>query len=257
MRKFKLLNYFISEMIGLPLIHLDEVASTNDLAREWLETGKAGHGAVFTTEFQKAGKGRDNAIWESDRGKNLLLTLILESESFRVESRVELNIIISLSLHDLLNRYYRGRTKIKWPNDIFVDEGKIAGILIENSIQGKNIRSSIIGIGININQEKFEYENAVSMKLLDGQNHLKEEILFGLLDCIKHRLSSWKPGISANLHEEYERNMYKLNEQSRFMKNNAPFTGVIRGMDESGRLILDKENQLHYFENREIQMLSA
>ena len=139
-------------IIGSVIKFHKELTSTNDQAFMLLKTINPVEGTVIYADFQKAGRGQKDNKWESEKGKNLLLSIILYPTSIRPEDQFYLSMAVSLGICDFIDSFFPG-SKIKWPNDIYINDDKIAGILIENSVMGETIESTIAGIGININQK--------------------------------------------------------------------------------------------------------
>ena len=135
-------------MIGSKIIRYDEVESTSKSVANVLENGLAQHGMVIMAEHQTAGRGQRGAIWQSEKGKNILFSMYLQTPGLFIQHAEALSHFVSLSICDILKEM-NVIAKIKWPNDILIDSLKIAGILIENQLQGSRIMGSIIGIGIN------------------------------------------------------------------------------------------------------------
>ena len=145
--------------------------------------------------------------------------------------------------------------KIKWPNDILYDGRKIAGILIENILRGSSLDYSVIGIGLNINQTEFQNSSASSLRLITGlQFDINEKIEF-LLMCIEKRYLHLKNGDHATMLKEYYARLYKFNEVSSYSCASGTFQGTIRGVDEQGHLLIEKDKQISAFGFKEVQFL--
>ena len=141
-------------IIGSKLLFFENLPSTNSHAASLLRDNKVSEGAVIYTNYQSAGRGQGGNKWESEENKNLLISIVLFPSMISPADQFLLSMAVSLGICDFLDRYISA-ISIKWPNDIYVKNDKIAGILIENSIMGDHIENTIAGIGININQEKF------------------------------------------------------------------------------------------------------
>ena len=140
---------------GRNLIKVKTIASTNNYALELLANNEPIEGTAIMAEYQQSGKGQRGSGWLSDEGANLLVSLIFYPRFLSPNNQFYLNIIASLAVMETVNNFCRADVKVKWPNDVYANERKIAGILIENSIRGSQIFSSVIGIGLNINQTSF------------------------------------------------------------------------------------------------------
>ena len=143
-----------STMEKTRIIHVEETHSTNSLLREWLEQEPLSTGSVIVADFQTAGRGQVGNVWESARGKNLTFSLVLYPQALPVNQQFLISQIAALSVKETLDAYTEG-ISIKWPNDIYWQDKKICGMLIENDLSGHNLLRSIIGIGINLNQTIF------------------------------------------------------------------------------------------------------
>ena len=136
--------------------YIKETDSTNNLIRKMMQDENLPEGFLVYTDFQTAGKGQPGNTWESEAGKNLLFSIVLYPHEIPIHEQFVLSEIASLSIKNILAKYTDG-ISVKWPNDIYWNDRKIAGILIENSLKKNEINYSIIGIGLNINQTIFRW----------------------------------------------------------------------------------------------------
>ncbi len=155
------------------LIILEEVDSTNNYAMAMVQKGLAKSGNAVFAMSQRAGKGRRGSTWQSEKGKNILLSILTQMQWLPVQQQFQLIIAAALACHDFFIKYTNKNIKIKWPNDIFINDRKAGGILIENVIKGNLWQWSVIGIGLNINQQAFERNkfSATSLKQITGKNY--------------------------------------------------------------------------------------
>ena len=153
--------------IGKKLIHLNEVDSTNTYLKTLCENEILPEGTVVIAESQYAGRGQRSNTWESEPGKNIIMSLIFYPGFLSANRQFLLSQAVALALQEFIsNLLPEEKTSIKWPNDIYVGDKKIAGILIESSWMGNQVKNSIVGIGININQDGFYHPNAISLKMI-------------------------------------------------------------------------------------------
>jgi BirA family biotin operon repressor/biotin-[acetyl-CoA-carboxylase] ligase len=229
--------------IGSNLIYFEELTSTNSQASRMLKEGLAGHGCVIYTDYQTSGRGRAGNRWESKRGKNLLISIILNPESIMPENQFFISMAISLGICDFADNHISG-SKIKWPNDIYVNDDKIAGILIENSILGDTIESTIAGIGININQTEFpsSVPNPASLSMLTGREYDRNICLEELLSYLDVRYGMLMSGKLEQLEKEYISRLYWLNEWHSYRSEGKLFKGIAKGISAYGKLIIEDEN---------------
>jgi len=233
------------------IIYLPKVKSTNSYALQQIENNALNHGDVIFTLNQESGKGQGDNIWESEPGSNLLISLVLTPKTIDASEQFVLTQLISLAIIDLLKDYFPNKSlkkelKIKWPNDIYVGDKKIAGILFQNFIKGNKIEYSIVGIGINVNQTKFfsSAPNPISIinkieKLIDI-NILLENLLKNI-GTIYEKYSNCSN--FAKLKSKYINNLYRYNIWSSYSDNEGSFKGRIVDIDEYGRLIVEQENR--------------
>ncbi|MFY8172406.1 MAG: biotin--[acetyl-CoA-carboxylase] ligase [Sphingobacteriaceae bacterium] len=242
---------------GKNIIHLKEVHSTNSYTAEMLSnSAPIPEGSVIMADFQTAGKGQTGAIWESLPKENLLLSIYYRPHFLKIADQFMLSIAISLAICDFLKNYIEDVT-IKWPNDIYVGNQKIAGVLIENSIQQDVINNSIIGIGLNINQKVFstQAKNACSLSQLTGKEYDLQQMLQSLCECIEERYDAIKTEDYQSIRLDYLKQLYRLQHPANYMINGQVQLGTIEGIDEIGRLAISINGSIHYFNNKEITFI--
>lgn len=193
------------------------------------------------TAFQTEGRGQAGNKWESEKGKNLLFSIILYPSLVSAADQFLISIAVSLGICDFLDRYVSGCT-IKWPNDIYLKNDKIAGILIENSLMGDSIESCVVGIGININQAEFSRSIAypASLKNATGLEYSTDNCLKELLGDLDSRYKELLYGDREKLSGEYISRLYRLLESHSFKTGDTLFKGIITGISTSGLLIIEK-----------------
>lgn len=242
-------------IIGSTIIFHDELTSTNNEASHLLKSQELTEGTVLCTDFQSAGRGQAGNIWESARGKNLLFSVVLYPTSVVAEEQFLISMTISLGICDFIDRYFKG-SKIKWPNDIYVNNDKIAGILIESSIIGENIENSVIGIGFNLNQENFSQQilNPASLKSITGTNYDRDICFRQLLEDLDRRYKILLYGEREPVLCEYNARIYRFNTWNRYKKGNKVITGRIKDVSLSGRLSLEeKDGRCNSYSFKEIE----
>jgi BirA family biotin operon repressor/biotin-[acetyl-CoA-carboxylase] ligase len=241
---------------GQNLIELATVASTNTYASELLQREKPPEGTVIFTPNQTNGKGQMSNIWESEPNKNLTFSIIYYPHFLAADEQFLLNQIICIGICEYLNFKTNLKAVIKWPNDILINKQKISGILIENSLQGSRINSSIIGIGININQTSFTKTaaNPTSLKLLTHQEYNLMNCLHSVCSFIEaYYLELQTLNKHPKLREKYLKMLFGFNEEIKYLENAIEKTGIIIGVTPEGRLqIKDADNEIHIYNNKEI-----
>ncbi len=244
--------------IGRNFLELPTVNSTNEYALALLSKSKPPEGTVISTPNQYAGRGQIGSGWESEPGKNITLSIILYPTLLTPDRQFFLNQTISLAVFDLLAKYFPNKTKIKWPNDIYINDKKIAGILIQNAISRMHLRSSVIGIGININQETFnpQIPNPTSFKLETGHETDTTILMSELCHFMENRYLKLKSGNLVPLQEDYLRHLYRYQTESLFQRpDGIVFKGTIIGISEIGELKIERKGTVEAFGLKEIKFL--
>lgn len=237
----------------LPVCH-----STNDIAAEIIQSEtNVFEGMVIITDNQTAGRGQRGNVWEASVGENLTFSLILKPSFLKASEQFKLNVAVSLGVLDCLSEYIDEDLKVKWSNDIYFQNHKMGGILIENTLQGYQIGHSVIGIGLNINQTHFPVINATSLKNVT-KNPLKydlSEILSKLLESLEKNYLTIKNGDYEMLKSRYLSNLFRMNENHHFRKNGQLFLGKITGINESGQLGIETDGLVEYFGFKEVEFV--
>lgn len=239
--------------IGQKMLHLASVDSTNNYAANLLKQGDLEHGTVILADEQYAGRGQRGAEWLVKPGENLTFSFFLSDVNLSVNRQFVLTQLVSLGMVDFL-RKFGIEASIKWPNDIYVGDSKICGMLIENQLSGSSIKSSIIGIGLNVNQEAFSGFSATSLKLVTGKQHIIQELIFSLIftlnEMFKENLNR-----TARIDERYHENLYRRDEMSDYEDASGKFQGVIKGVSPEGRLIVLRDHKEYLYELKEIRFV--
>ncbi len=235
--------------IGNQIIELEKVDSTNKYVLRLLEKNKKiDEGTIITTHSQYAGKGQDKNYWESEPGKNLTLSIVLQPEFLKIEKQFMLNKIIALSVYNFINSFGFKKTSIKWPNDIYIENKKVAGILINNTIRGNSYDYCVAGLGININQEKFisDAPNPISLKQISGKEYDLKECLNTLCSITEHWYNKLKNEQIKIINTAYIEALYRYNKFSKYILRGRPIKAKITGISEYGKLILQTKNNETY-----------
>jgi BirA family biotin operon repressor/biotin-[acetyl-CoA-carboxylase] ligase len=230
-------------IIGSNIISLLNLPSTNTYAANLLKSEVVPEGTIIRTEFQSDGRGQKGNTWESEAGKNLIISIILHPENVAPSDQFLISMMISLGIYDFLKEEFPG-CRIKWPNDIYVNDDKIAGILIENSIMDNTILNSIAGIGLNINQKVFlsDAPNPVSMSMITGKEYNCDDCFNALTDSLDKRHAQLKAEDYSNIRSDYKTQLYRLNEWSDFRDSDIVFKGRIVSVNTEGMLMIERQN---------------
>lgn len=234
---------------NITIIYLDEVDSTNDTARAFLDAGRISGETLIIARFQRRGRGRGKRTWLSTRNMNLTVSYVFFPAFLSPSHQFYLSAIVSLAVYDVISYYANGVT-IKWPNDIYVLNDKIAGILIENSIEGNKFTSCIAGIGINVNEKEFDpsLPNPTSLYLATGKMYDTDAVLDILISHLQSRTGLLKESKGDLLMKEYINKLYLLNRYFTYRTPAGRIMAKIVGVDDFGRLnLLDNKGQLHLY----------
>ncbi len=234
---------------------IKEVDSTNSYLARALKIERLPEGTLLSASKQVTGRGQSGAHWESEEGKNLLVSFVFYPNFILPKDIFLLNKTFSLAVYDFVKELTNQAIKIKWPNDIYWNHRKLAGILIENSISSSAISHSILGIGINVNQTRFSstIPNPVSLYDIVGIELDPDELLGSLCSYIEARYLQLKMGERGLIESDYNKVMYSINEWRTFNASGETFEGKIISVDENGRLVVeDRNGELLVFNAKEI-----
>ncbi len=231
--------------IGFPFVELQSVDSTNNYARNLLHEGLAQHGMAIFAHEQLAGKGQRGRIWSSDKSSNVILSLIVNPQSLVLSQQFQLSVCVALSVHELFMKFAGTDTKIKWPNDLYWQDRKAGGILIESVVGSREsgISSwdwSIVGVGININQTAFPsyLSNPVSLKQITGKNFDAVMLAKELCMIMNQKFDELMYSGFENIYAQYLTHLYKINATVKLRKDNRVFEAVIKGVNKAGQLVV-------------------
>lgn len=249
-----LASHKYENLLGQNLIRLTRVDSTNNYAANFLKTSKAVSGTVIMADEQTNGRGQRGASWQSEPGMNLQCSAIWLPNGLELQHQKYLNFAVGVALVQYLSKK-NIVAQIKWPNDILVNEKKICGVLIENSLKGANISNVIIGIGLNVNQLEFGALNATSLKLENNQFYPIDEVISGVLNELNQTLQLIVDGRLEELENLYFLHLFGFNTQLNFEDMNGLFRGEITGVDPFGNLIVQANGEARTFGLKEIKFL--
>jgi BirA family biotin operon repressor/biotin-[acetyl-CoA-carboxylase] ligase len=222
--------------VNWKIIHIDETDSTNQWLKDYYskEPGRKGESVAVVADYQTAGRGCGTNRWESERGKNLLFSLMIHPEDLPANKQFQISMAISLAIVDALGQLI-GDLSIKWPNDIYWRNGKLAGILIENTLKGNLIKDSIIGVGLNVNQREFHSDapNPVSLWQITGQETDREQLLKDILN---------RQDFRVDLKECYMKLLYRRKGFHPYTDKDGVFMAEIAGVEDDGHLLLIDED---------------
>jgi BirA family biotin operon repressor/biotin-[acetyl-CoA-carboxylase] ligase len=227
----------------MPIIKLDAIDSTNDYLKQLVQKNTLENFTVVIANEQTKGRGQMGTQWLSETGKNLIMSVLVNDLSPKTISVFDLNVAVTLAVFEVVNHFKISNLKIKWPNDIMADSKKLGGILIENTIKPNGNYTSIIGIGLNVNQIDFDFlPNATSMINCTSIPYDLEEIAL----MIREKLQFYLVKLDKSINEFWELyldNLYKKNRPTAFEDANGyRFMGIILNVTRDGLLEVQKED---------------
>ncbi|MDR1680115.1 MAG: biotin--[acetyl-CoA-carboxylase] ligase [Prevotellaceae bacterium] len=241
-----------------PIIHLSQTTSTNDSLSELVRREKPENGSIVYTDFQTSGRGQAGSGWESEKGKNLLFSIVFYPENVSIQQNFILSQMVAVAIADVLKTLLPSESvSIKWANDIYVGEKKIVGILIENIIQGARVSTSIAGIGLNVNQLLFRSNapNPVSLRQLTGKTFDLVELLNKLQHSLLKQFALLQQNRTA-ITTNYIHNLFRREGYHNYADENGTFKAKFHNILPDGQLILEtKEGEKKYFFFKELQFL--
>ena len=251
------------------IIHIDETDSTNRWLKDKASKAEAlgfapqtlrlqplntntSENTVVWTDYQTAGRGCGTNTWESERGKNLLFSMLIHPTDISANEQFRITEIVSVALCQTLQAYINNKVEIKWPNDIYVGDKKICGILIENRLQGNVIKESIIGIGLNVNQTAFKSDapNPVSIRQLTGKETDLEELLQAFLRAFDVTYHSKTTCFT------YKSMLYRRGKYAYYEDKTSCFGATLTDVLPDGRLLLvDKDGRERLYAFKEVSFI--
>ena len=244
--------------MAIKILHFDEINSTNVFLYDKISENNDISDMVVVADYQTAGRGMDKNRWESEAGKNLLFSIALNVNFLEAENQFKISQAVSVAIVETLSQFVDDkRLFIKWPNDIYFGDKKLAGMLIQNTIEGRMMGVSIIGIGLNVNQIEFSKDipNPISLKMISGRDFDLDNLLNLLVSSIKTKVESLRDKENQNeINEKYVSRSYRFGIWSDYFYQNQVKSMIIRGFDKYGRLLLhDKEGAEIVCDVKELQ----
>lgn len=230
------------------IVKLHATTSTNDELKSRFRESELPHLTTIYTMEQTRGKGQQGATWVSEKGKNLTFSVLIK-ENLQKLSPFKLNQVISVTIVEWLKDELQIQSKIKWPNDILSVRHKLCGILIENVFAKDKMAYSIIGIGLNVNQEEFvDLPKAISLKQITNREFDLEELLISFLEHLKKNLRN-----PLQIAQNYNKYLFKYQQLTTFNSSTGMIEGIVKGTDLDGKLILEVQGEQKAFDLKELQ----
>lgn len=238
--------------------HYNEIDSTNSELRRLISKGEAEDFLAVMADFQTAGRGQVGNHWESEPYSNLLLSVLLRPACLDVRQQYMLSMAISSAIQRALSRYVND-VKIKWPNDVYVGDKKLAGILIENSLRGTLIADSIMGIGVNVNQTKFvsDAPNPVSVKMITSRNNDPADVASAIIAELRTAMQLVDTRAFQSIVDDYMRILYRYDsEMHPFSDDKGRFMARISHIEPDGHLhLIDEHGQDRCYAFKEVEFI--
>lgn len=228
------------------LVKLNAINSTSTYLKELTKKSNVKSWTVVTAEFQNSGRGQQQTKWVSEKGKNLICSILIHFNDLKIEDQFYLNCAISLGIFKAISSYEIPDLKIKWPNDIMSASKKMGGILVENSLKGNLIYQSVVGIGLNINQDKFSnvLPHAISMKQILNNDIDRAELLNEIVTSLKEQIEILNNKKFELLHINYEKALFKIGKVHTFEDSQMrKFVGKLLGVSKQGQLLVELEDE--------------
>ena len=247
--------------MAIKILHFDEINSTNVWLYDKISEKHDIADIVVVADHQTAGRGMDKNRWESEAGKNMLFSIALNVNFLEAENQFKISQAVSVAIVETLQKFIDAKDlSIKWPNDIYFGDKKLAGMLIQNTVEGRMMGVTIIGIGLNVNQIEFSKDipNPISLKMISGENYDLENLLNLLIDSIKSSVESLRFEQNQNqINQKYISKAYRFGVWSEYFYQNQVKIMKINGFDKYGRLLLcDKEGADIVCDIKELQFFA-
>lgn len=229
---------------GKNKIYYEEISSTNIYAMDLVSKTNPPDGTCIITDYQTAGRGQIGRYWHSDVGKNLLVSYIFYPHTLKVNDQFYLNIISGLAVRDVVSHWVEN-IKIKWPNDIYIGNKKAAGILVQNVLRGDFIRSTVVGIGLNVNERDFpaDLPNPISVSSITGFDIEIDQVFHFVSARLEFYYLQLRNNKHTFLQNEYLSQLYRKDEWAEYTDSSGfRFSGCITGIDPQGKLQMMIDN---------------
>ncbi len=239
-------------------IKLSAIDSTNDYLKQLAQQSSMPDFTVVSAESQTKGRGQMGAVWQSEPGKNLTMSVLVKDVMATVDDAFTLNVAVANAIAQALKQLEIPHICIKWPNDILSGTKKVGGVLIENIKGADRQLQSVVGIGINVNQTGFEgLPSASSLLNVSGKAFEKEEVMNTITAALSIHIARLKDGGSDKLWQQYNQDIFRMNTAAAFeTASGNRFSGMIKEVTRDGRLsVMQEDDSIHFYGLKEIKML--
>lgn len=241
--------------VGKVLRRFTALPSTNEYLANCLISERPGEGTAIVADHQTAGRGQMGNTWDTEPGQNLTLSVVFYPGFLLARDQFYLNQAVALAVRDALANVTEKPVKIKWPNDILIGKRKICGILIQNSLSGPNIQSSIIGIGINVNQKEFagQLSRASSLCLETGHEVDLDDLMYSLFSFLESWYLRLRQGRTKEIQSVYLKHLFQKGERCPYTyRDGRSFYGTILGVDPAGKLMIETGGRVELFAIKDV-----
>lgn len=242
----------------MTIIKLGAIDSTNTYLKQLSAVQSVDDYTTIIAEKQLSGRGQMGTVWNAEASKNMTCSVFKNIKGLSLDLSFYISMATALALIKTLKSFSVPKLYIKWPNDILAVNKKICGVLIENVVAKQGVKASVIGVGLNVNQTKFEYlPKASSLKNITGTHYNIDEVVVKLGDNLKYYFELLEDKQFETIKCEYELNLFRRNKPSTFKSYNGTlFSGYIRGVSNSGQLMIMLEDRvMKSFNLKEISLL--
>lgn len=256
MIKYDQLSLQNTLFVGKDLWHFPQLDSTNSFAQSLLTKTTPSDGTVISTYQQTDGKGQIGSTWESEAEKNITLSIILYPHFLLPKQQFWLTKVTALGVRQFIADCVSQEVYIKWPNDIYIKDKKTSGILIQNTLSASTIQSTIVGIGLNVNQTNFSpaLPNPTSLQLSSQLVYDLDALRAQLCAIFEQYYLQLRAGKLQSIHQEYLNHLYRINQLASYESSDGQsFNGIIRGISENGQLQVEHNGRLKNFDLKAIR----
>lgn len=242
-----------TRFIGKNLNYLTSCHSTNDIAAHKVRSGIAVNGEIVIAGLQTGGRGQRGNTWDAESGQNFTLSIILKPQHLSVANQFQLSKCTALGIRSYVASKTEKKVTVKWPNDVLIGEKKVAGVLIENRLRGSRIEASVVGIGLNMNQNVFNSERITSLFLEEEKQLDLGKELDELASFLEYYYELLEKGDYDRIDELYLRSLFGFREIRSFTDGTGRvFEGKVEGVTADGRLRLQVDLEEKQFDVKEI-----
>lgn len=246
-----------SPLIGGNFFELKKISSTNSYAIELIQANLASHGDTFFAHEQTSGRGQMGKKWITEPSCNIIMSCVIDTTKFKIHHQFAFNVAVALACYDFFSFYAGEQSSIKWPNDIYWNDRKAGGILIENIIRGKDWKWAIIGVGININQTTFSGDliNPISLKQILNKDFNPIELSKHLCMCLQKKLFDLEDANCNTTLEEYNKVLFKKNQLVNLKYLSENYLCEIVKVNELGELVVIVDSKTKTFKFGDVEWI--